>query len=200
MLVALQGVGGTSAAVLAREVFARSFASRRHLGSYFGLTSSAYDEWFDQEIARASPRPATAGLATVPSKWHRLVGSISRPARSRIGTFRRSAGQSNGSAASCSIAMVRRELADTRSGAMSKPGSFPRARSSPRRGDDARHEVSASFCGLWNPDQGSRGGVTGLEDTIGVFRAGENRGVGPVPRSSVLCMQDCGKPSRSCRT
>jgi transposase len=43
MLVALQGVGGTSAAILAREVFARSFASRRHLGSYLGLTPSAYD-------------------------------------------------------------------------------------------------------------------------------------------------------------
>src|SRR5882672_2381064 len=37
MLVALQGVGGTSAAILAREVFARPFANRRQLGSY--LTS-----------------------------------------------------------------------------------------------------------------------------------------------------------------
>lgn len=43
MLVTLQGIGGTSAAILAREVFARSFASRRHLGSYLGLTPSAYD-------------------------------------------------------------------------------------------------------------------------------------------------------------
>lgn len=43
MLVALQGVGGTSAAILAREVFARRFASRRQLGSYLGLTPSAYD-------------------------------------------------------------------------------------------------------------------------------------------------------------
>lgn len=43
MLVALRGVGGTSAAILAREVFARSFASRRQLGSYLGLTPSAYD-------------------------------------------------------------------------------------------------------------------------------------------------------------
>jgi transposase len=43
MLVALHGVGGTSAAILAREVFARSFASRRQLGSYLGLTPSAYD-------------------------------------------------------------------------------------------------------------------------------------------------------------
>jgi transposase len=43
MLVALRGVGGTSAAILAREVFARPFASRRQLGSYLGLTPSAYD-------------------------------------------------------------------------------------------------------------------------------------------------------------
>jgi transposase len=28
---------------LAREVFARPFASRRQLGSYLGLTPSAYD-------------------------------------------------------------------------------------------------------------------------------------------------------------
>jgi transposase len=43
LLGALQGVGGTGAAILAREVFARPFASRRHLGSYLGLTPSAYD-------------------------------------------------------------------------------------------------------------------------------------------------------------
>ena len=43
LLCALQGIGGTSAAILSREVFARSFASRRQLGSYLGLTPSAYD-------------------------------------------------------------------------------------------------------------------------------------------------------------
>ena len=43
LLCALQGVGSTSAAILAREVFARPFASRRHLASYLGLTPSAYD-------------------------------------------------------------------------------------------------------------------------------------------------------------
>ena len=43
LLVALHGVGATSAAILAREVFARSFANRRQLGSYLGLTPSAYD-------------------------------------------------------------------------------------------------------------------------------------------------------------
>ena len=41
MLIALQGIGG--AAILAREVFARTFGNRRELGSYLGLTPSAYD-------------------------------------------------------------------------------------------------------------------------------------------------------------
>jgi hypothetical protein len=43
LLCALQGIGGSSAAILSREVFVRSFASRRQLGSYLGLTPSAYD-------------------------------------------------------------------------------------------------------------------------------------------------------------
>src|SRR6201982_2408693 len=43
LLCALQGVGGAMAAILSREVFARPFASRRQLGSYLGLTPSAYD-------------------------------------------------------------------------------------------------------------------------------------------------------------
>src|SRR5208282_6063639 len=43
MLIALQGIGGAGAAILAREVFARTFGNRRQLGSYLGLTPSAYD-------------------------------------------------------------------------------------------------------------------------------------------------------------
>lgn len=43
MLCALRGVGEASAAILAREVFARPFANRRQLGSYLGLTPSSYD-------------------------------------------------------------------------------------------------------------------------------------------------------------
>jgi len=43
LLCALHGIGPASAAILSREVFARSFASRRQLGSYLGLTPSAYD-------------------------------------------------------------------------------------------------------------------------------------------------------------
>ena len=43
MLQLIPGIGGTTAAVLAREVFVRTFKSRSHLGSYLGLTPSAFD-------------------------------------------------------------------------------------------------------------------------------------------------------------
>ena len=43
MLIQLRGVGPASAAILTREIFGRRFANRRQLGSYLGLTPSAYD-------------------------------------------------------------------------------------------------------------------------------------------------------------
>ena len=43
MLLQLRGIGPASAAILAREIFGRSFANRRQLGSYLGLGPSAYD-------------------------------------------------------------------------------------------------------------------------------------------------------------
>jgi transposase len=43
MLLQLRGIGPASAAILAREIFGRSFANRRQLGSYLGLTPSAND-------------------------------------------------------------------------------------------------------------------------------------------------------------
>ena len=43
MLPLIPGVGGTTAGVMAREIFARTFNSRSHLGSYLGLTPSAFD-------------------------------------------------------------------------------------------------------------------------------------------------------------
>ncbi|NDB69478.1 MAG: IS110 family transposase [Methylocystaceae bacterium] len=43
MLIRLRGLGPASAAILSREVFGRSFANRKQLGSYLGLTPSAYD-------------------------------------------------------------------------------------------------------------------------------------------------------------
>jgi transposase len=74
MLVALQGVGGTSAAILAREVFARSFASRRHLGSYLGLTPSAYDSGMTtrcQGISKAGNSWARRVLIEVAWLWQK---------------------------------------------------------------------------------------------------------------------------------
>lgn len=43
MLIRLRGLGPASAAILSREVFSRRFANRRQVGSYLGLTPSAYD-------------------------------------------------------------------------------------------------------------------------------------------------------------
>ena len=43
MLQLIPGIGGTTAAVLARKIFVRTFKSRSHLGSYLGLTPSAFD-------------------------------------------------------------------------------------------------------------------------------------------------------------
>ncbi|MGZ3519332.1 MAG: IS110 family RNA-guided transposase [Vulcanimicrobiaceae bacterium] len=43
MLLQLRGIGAASAAILAREIFGRTFANRQQLGSYLGLTPSAYD-------------------------------------------------------------------------------------------------------------------------------------------------------------
>jgi transposase len=43
MLIQLRGIGPASAAILTREIFRRQFANRRQLGSYLGLTPSAYD-------------------------------------------------------------------------------------------------------------------------------------------------------------
>jgi transposase len=64
MLVAVQGVGGTSAAILAREVFARSFASRRQLGSYLGLTPSAYD---------SGSMTRSQGISKAGNSWARRI-------------------------------------------------------------------------------------------------------------------------------
>lgn len=64
MLVAVRGVGGTSAAILAREVFARSFASRRQLGSYLGLTPSAYDSG---SVTRSQ------GISKAGNSWARRI-------------------------------------------------------------------------------------------------------------------------------
>jgi transposase len=74
LLCALQGVGGASAAILAREVFARPFASRRQLGSYLGLTPSAYDSGSTtrcQGISKAGNSWARRVLIEVARLWRK---------------------------------------------------------------------------------------------------------------------------------
>jgi transposase len=94
LLVALHGVGATSAAILAREVFARSFASRRQLGSYLGLTPSAYDSGSTtrcQGISKAGNSWARRILIEVAWLWQKY-----QPASPlSIWYIQRTAGQSS---------------------------------------------------------------------------------------------------------
>jgi transposase len=74
LLCTLQGIGNASAAILAREVFARSFASRRQLGSYLGLTPSAYDSGSTtrcQGISKAGNSWARRVLIEVAWLWRK---------------------------------------------------------------------------------------------------------------------------------
>src|SRR6201982_4177494 len=74
LLCALQGVGGAMAAILSREVFARPFASRRQLGSYLGLTPSAYDSGSTtrcQGISKAGNSWARRVLIEVAWLWRK---------------------------------------------------------------------------------------------------------------------------------
>src|SRR6202045_2117208 len=94
LLVALHGVGATSAAILARGVFARSFASRRQLGSYLGLTPSAYDSGSTtrcQGISKAGNSWARRILIEVAWLWQKY-----QPASPlSIWYIQRTAGQSS---------------------------------------------------------------------------------------------------------
>ena len=83
MLCELQGVGKASAAILAREVFARSFANRRQLGSYLGLTPSAYDSGSTtrcQGISKAGNSWARRVLIEIAWLWrkHQSASALSR--------------------------------------------------------------------------------------------------------------------------
>jgi len=65
------GIGQASAAILAREVFVRSFANRRQLGSYLGLTPSAYD---------SGSTSRCQGISKAGNSWRRLDRDCLAPA------------------------------------------------------------------------------------------------------------------------
>lgn len=74
LLCGLRGIGAASAAILAREVFARSHANRQQLGSYLGLTPSAYDSGSSsrcQGISKAGNSWARRVLIEIAWLWRK---------------------------------------------------------------------------------------------------------------------------------
>ncbi len=73
-LLRLNGIGQVSAPVLAREVYYRQFANRRQVGSYLGVTPSAYDggqSRRSQGISKAGNRLARRAMIQVAWLWIR---------------------------------------------------------------------------------------------------------------------------------
>jgi transposase len=73
-LLRLNGIGLASAAILAREVYYRQFANRRQVGSYLGVTPSAYDSGESrrsQGISKAGNSLARTVMIQVAWLWLR---------------------------------------------------------------------------------------------------------------------------------
>ncbi len=73
-LLRLNGIGLASAAILAREVYYRQFANRRQVGSYLGVTPSAYDSGESrrsQGISKAGNSLARSVMIQVAWFWLR---------------------------------------------------------------------------------------------------------------------------------
>jgi transposase len=70
MLIQLRGVGPASAAILAREIFARQFANRRQLGSYLGLRQQI-DDTMPQGISKAGNSFARRVMIEVAWLWRK---------------------------------------------------------------------------------------------------------------------------------
>ena len=148
LLVALHGVGATSAAILAREVFARSFASRRQLGSYLGLTPSAYDSGSTtrcQGISKAGNSWARRILIEVAWLWQKY-----QPASPLSHWYiQRTAGQSSRIRR---IMLIAFPQARHLSLALCRDRPCSRGRSHRQSHTAMRPRIeSARFSGLWNP-------------------------------------------------
>jgi transposase len=60
-LLRLNGIGVASAPILAREVYYRQFANRRQVGSYLGMTPSAYDSGESRGHLQGRQQPRAQG-------------------------------------------------------------------------------------------------------------------------------------------
>lgn len=88
-LLRLKGIGIESATLLVREVLFRQFASRRHVASFFGLTTSKYLSGgidHDQGISKAGNRRARSAAIELAWLWlmHQPDSALSRWFRARL--------------------------------------------------------------------------------------------------------------------
>jgi transposase len=86
----LVAIGMAGAQVLAHEVYYRSFANRRQVGSYIGLTGTPYDSGAkqrEQGISKAGNRRARTMLIELAWLWarHQPDSALSRWFRQRLG-------------------------------------------------------------------------------------------------------------------
>jgi transposase len=91
LLLQLKGIGPAFAQVLAREVFYRTFANRRSLASYVGLTPAPYDSGDsrrDQGISKAGNTRARMTLIELAWLWMRYQpqSDLATWFRARAGT------------------------------------------------------------------------------------------------------------------
>jgi transposase len=92
-LVDLSGIGVVGGRKLMHEAFYRSFENRRQVGSFFGLTNSAYDSGDthrDQGISKAGNRRARALAVQLGWLWvrHQPGSELSRWFNARVGQMK----------------------------------------------------------------------------------------------------------------
>jgi len=92
-LVDLRGIGVVSGRKLMHEAFYRAFDNRRQVGSFFGLTNSAYDSGNshrDQGISKAGSRRARSLAVELAWLWvqHQPESELSRWFHARVGQMK----------------------------------------------------------------------------------------------------------------
>jgi transposase len=90
-LMTLRSIGQASAQTLAHEVYYRSFANQRQVGSYLGLTGTPYDSGEtrrDQGISKAGNRRARTMMIELAWLWvrHQRNSALTLWFKQRVGT------------------------------------------------------------------------------------------------------------------
>jgi transposase len=90
LLMRLNGIGIETATQLEREVFYRSFANRREVGSYIGLSPSPFqsgDSNHEQGISKAGNRRARSAMIELAWRWleHQPDSALTHWYRAKLG-------------------------------------------------------------------------------------------------------------------